>query len=309
MPANDEPFSCTGRPEDPSANPWAAPKASGQPQRPARLRAAQRQRAAHDPLLCPSMADVGMLSRAAARRAEHGLLESIGDAVSSPLPRSETFMIGVRADSDVVSQDMSDAVDGADCSSDERNVTGQCASLGAAPLYGLAITQSCKCVGTRSANPLAIPKVVLPAALNNEAATLVEVGSGDPMAEADADSSSAPHYSSCRRQASLPRSLPPARSVSPQLAMRTIKMIRHCIRAADTLEGISVQYGISASDLKRLNRLWQPSEMATRRYLYIPLRMCLPKFSVANIAHINARHSEALRTRQVPTVSPIDLVE
>ncbi|KAJ2194284.1 hypothetical protein EV180_006415, partial [Coemansia sp. RSA 518] len=72
-------------------------------------------------------------------------------------------------------------------------------------------------------------------------------------------------------------------------------MIRHRIRPTDTLEGISVQHGIGISDLKRLNRLWQPNEMATRKFLYIPLRMCLPRFTVASIAHVNMQYKEELR--------------
>ncbi|KAJ1749134.1 hypothetical protein LPJ55_004159 [Coemansia sp. RSA 990] len=86
-------------------------------------------------------------------------------------------------------------------------------------------------------------------------------------------------------------------------------MIRHLIRESETLEGISVQYGISTADLKRLNRLWQPNEIATRKHLYIPLRLCLPKFTLDNIEHINKQYEDELRNRNVSDFQPIEVIE
>ncbi|KAJ2158411.1 hypothetical protein GGF46_003791 [Coemansia sp. RSA 552] len=198
----------------PGANPWAAVDDDDDAPR-LRLssRVASRQRAAHDPLMCPSTADIDKISRAAALRAEHGLVEDIGDAVSSPLPRTKAFMVGTKSDS----------------------------AVGSAALL---------------------------------------VGEHDTV-----------------KNSSL--------AGEP----RTIKMIRHSIRPGDTVEGISVQYGIHISHLKRLNRLWQPSELAIRSHVYIPLRMCLPRFTIANIQHVNIQYREELQSGHAPTISPIDLIE
>ncbi|KAJ2351657.1 hypothetical protein GGF43_003968 [Coemansia sp. RSA 2618] len=289
------------------SNPWALVDTVEQPQQHTRQRIAHRERAVHDPLLYPSAADVGMFNRAVARRAEHGLLESIDDAVSSPLPRSETFMVGVKADSDVVSQDIPDAVDGKSAASDEHNAASRTLAE-TSPLFGLAIAQNYEHGSYASLNPQPIPEILLPAFKDKDVASSARLGGGIYMSEA---SSSVPYFDAAQQQQLPPisQSLPSALSMSPQISMRTIKMIRHCIRAADTLQGISVQYGIRISDLKRLNRLWQPNEMATRKYLYVPLRMCLPKFTIANIEHANMRHKEELRSGQMPTAQPIDLIE
>ncbi|KAJ2027052.1 hypothetical protein IWW57_002783, partial [Coemansia sp. S610] len=85
-------------------------------------------------------------------------------------------------------------------------------------------------------------------------------------------------------------------------------MIRHQVRADDTIEGISVQYGIQISHLKRLNRIWRSSEIAVRDHLYIPLRMCSPTYSIAYIEFVNRIHSEADNGAKVE-LRPIDLIE
>ncbi|KAJ2487328.1 spindle assembly checkpoint kinase, partial [Coemansia sp. RSA 2320] len=90
---------------------------------------------------------------------------------------------------------------------------------------------------------------------------------------------------------------------------RTIKMIRHRIRATDSIESISVQYGIPISHLRRLNRIWQPNEIATRDHLYLPLRLCSPNYSIAYIEFNNRMHSEAARNRAQSELLPIDLVD
>ncbi|KAJ2778590.1 hypothetical protein H4R18_004504 [Coemansia javaensis] len=199
-------------------DPWAPPEPPARRPPQTLWRVARRRRADHDPLLCPSPADVAMLARAAARRAEHGLAASIGSALSSPLPRSETHMVGVMSDSDA--------------------------------------------------------------------------------AAAAAAAHCAPDASQSQSQS------PPA-----QPAARTVLMIRHHIRPTDTLEGISVQYGIGVSQLKRLNRLWQPAEMATRNHLYVPLRICRPRLTAADVEHRNARYQAWVRRGQTPAAPPIDLIE
>ncbi|KAJ2717292.1 hypothetical protein H4R19_000044 [Coemansia spiralis] len=86
-------------------------------------------------------------------------------------------------------------------------------------------------------------------------------------------------------------------------------MIRHRVRPTDTLEGISVQYGASVSQLKRLNRLWQATEMAARGCIYIPLRLCSSRFSLANIEYLNACHAAEARGGRMPATPHIDLIE
>ncbi|KAJ2151364.1 hypothetical protein EV176_006321, partial [Coemansia sp. RSA 451] len=291
MRANDSPFDNTATPD---TNPWIQSQFENQPRSHVHQRIAHRRRAVHDPLMCPSPADVGTLNRAVARRAAHGLLESIDDAVSSPLPRSETFMVGVKADSDVVSQIIDGAVDINSSLPDTRCAVASRSSLEACSHYGLAITQNHDHAVQLLPNPQAIPRLALSSNNYKDTKDRESLCAGVPTSET---SCSIPCFNAASKHhlPSTSRSFPLASDVLPQLSMRTIKMIRHRIRPTDTLEGISVQHGIGISDLKRLNRLWQPNEMATRKFLYIPLRMCLPRFTVASIAHVNMQYKEELR--------------
>ncbi|KAJ2449604.1 hypothetical protein GGF42_004721 [Coemansia sp. RSA 2424] len=87
-------------------------------------------------------------------------------------------------------------------------------------------------------------------------------------------------------------------------------MVRHLVREDDTIEGIAVQYGIQVSHLKRLNRIWQASEIAVRDFLYIPLRMCSPTYTIAYIEFVNRVHSESeVDTTTQSKLLPIDLIE
>ncbi|KAJ2910676.1 hypothetical protein GGI21_000635 [Coemansia aciculifera] len=63
------------------------------------------------------------------------------------------------------------------------------------------------------------------------------------------------------------------------------------------------------SHLKRLNRIWLPSEIAIRNFLYIPLRMCSPTYTISYIDFVNRVHNESgVDTAQSKTL-PIDLIE
>ncbi|KAI9476891.1 hypothetical protein BX667DRAFT_328866 [Coemansia mojavensis] len=274
-------------------NPWT--ETSARPQQHACLRAAQRRRATNDPLLCPSAADVSKLNQAVARRAEHGMLESLDDAVSSPLPRFEAFMLGVQPDKDAAGQNTPTML----------NFKSPCNLAAAAETRsnpnsqrGLGIAQGYFLSSDSQAVPQAIPE------RNN---VLFEYCGGTSTSKASSSILD-------RRQQlctpTLSQSLPlPLATSTLHSPLRSIKMIRHLIRESETLEGISVQYGISTADLKRLNRLWQPNEIATRKHLYIPLRLCLPKFTLDNIEHINKQYEDELRNRNVSDFQPIEVIE
>ncbi|KAJ2437467.1 hypothetical protein GGF42_008621, partial [Coemansia sp. RSA 2424] len=63
------------------------------------------------------------------------------------------------------------------------------------------------------------------------------------------------------------------------------------------------------SHLKRLNRIWQASEIAVRDFLYIPLRMCSPTYTIAYIEFVNRVHSESEVGTAQSKLLPIDLIE
>ncbi|KAJ1897622.1 hypothetical protein LPJ66_003255 [Kickxella alabastrina] len=259
-------------------------------------RMVQRSRAAHDPLLSPSTKDFDSFAHSVARRAECGLLESIGDAIASPLPRSETHMVGVKADCDLEAQGEGAAQGDARSSYAPQLFSGKLGRSG--DVADPALCDSSVCGLTISepsrsrAVPLAIPNIAVPTRLGDN--LVIMSCSLNEIAISETGSS-------------------PASSIAlgPLLLPRTIKMIRHRILACETLEGISVQYGIQISQLKRLNRIWNSSDIATRDHLYIPLRMCSPKFSVAYIEYANAAHQPEMEIRHGPGTSPpyIDLIE
>ncbi|PIA18757.1 hypothetical protein COEREDRAFT_79743 [Coemansia reversa NRRL 1564] len=288
----------------PSQNPWSSIQCNknAQPWSQALRRTASRQRADHDPLLCPSAAHTGALARAISRRAAHGMAESIGDAVASPLPRSETHIIGVKSDRDVAdhAHTPSRTIEATDPPIEQNISVGP--SCNATQFRGLVISKCASSCHTAMLQQNITTKLLLgpsddyaPDDVNVVSKSLANKYLSTPLR---------PHvWPSLEQAQSLPSSL------SPQPAMRTVKMIRHKVQTTDTLEGISVYYGISISNLKRLNRLWHPTEMATRDFLYIPLRMCLPKFTLDNIEYCNVKYEKQIRSGSVPTALPIDLIE
>ncbi|KAJ1801458.1 hypothetical protein LPJ59_000254 [Coemansia sp. RSA 2399] len=283
-----------------NSNPWA-PTAAGTADMPrcrALRRVVQRRRAKNDPLLTPSATDASLFARNIVHRAESGLLESIDDAISSPLPRSETHIVDVKSDCDIGMSSVP--------AMRYRTTTGPCMRQTAlsdnkdtADLpYGLAITVTDKHRFVPSSNshpPLqSMPNIAMPAQLGEGTMVMSRSCVEDSMSGA----SLSPTLNAA--QMSLDRPPPP---------MRSIKMIRHGVQAPDSLESLSVHYGISVSHLKRLNRLWHASEIATRDYMYLPLRMCHPRYTVAYIEFVNSRYKDEITHGTHPTVRPIDLVE
>ncbi|KAJ2842018.1 hypothetical protein J3B02_005705, partial [Coemansia erecta] len=240
-------------------NPWAADSArAADAERPwnrAVHRAVRRTRALNDPLMSPSATDIDLFARKVARNAESGLLHNIGDAISSPLPRSKTHMVGVKADSDIealsapASHDDSIGISPLLLASrlsmepeDPNHEASSCASI-----RGLAIRVSDGDHIVRSSS--ATPNLAIPARVGADVVVMSRSDNEIAISEPEAS-----HASSAAIGAS---------SVMP----RTIKMIRHHISPTDTLEGTSVQYGISVSQIKRLNRIWHPSEISIRDHL------------------------------------------
>ncbi|KAJ2080902.1 hypothetical protein H4R24_002740 [Coemansia sp. RSA 988] len=280
-------------------------------------RVASRQRVDHDPLLSPSAAHIGALARAISRRAAHGMAESIDDAVASPLPRTESHMVGVMSDGDAAIQAQAPNATFMPTSLSGKQNIAVVASINAAQLRGLAITEyTSNCNSAMHRQDTFAPEVLLSLSGEGTAADDVHVVS-NPLVNMAGDStlvvdkhlstSLLPHvHPSLAQLQSSPSS---TSSLLPQPTMRTVKMIRHRVRTTDTLEGVSVHYGINISHLKRLNRLWHPTEMATRDFLYIPLRMCLPRFTPANIEYNNTKYEDEVQSGCVPTASPVDLIE
>ncbi|KAI8320062.1 hypothetical protein GQ54DRAFT_264209 [Martensiomyces pterosporus] len=240
-------------------------------------RAARRVRAAHDPLLSPSAADADFFEHSLAKQAQESLLESICEAISSPLPRSETHMVHVKADSDFHTPDCAGLLPAQESNLVSRPDTN-CSSL----VIGAAD-------GCGKRHPSA-PSTSLPARLGED---ILRMYTGTGLSASEGSNSQSPSLILQQQQQ------PP----------RTIKMIQHHIRASDTLEGISIQYGTSISHLKRLNRLWQPNEISTREFLYIPLRMCSEKYSLAYIDYVNTRYKEERNSGMKPAVMPITIIE
>ncbi|KAJ2557108.1 spindle assembly checkpoint kinase [Coemansia sp. RSA 1933] len=289
---------------DQNSNPWASAAASDTDT--SRYRALRRtvlrRRTQNDPLLTPSVTDVSMFTRNIVHRAESSLLESINDAISSPLPRSETHIVGVKSDCDIgtctapamrhraaTSPPMRRAVTNATLS-DHKDAPGlPC---------GLAITVADKHrpmpVISSHLSVQSMPNITIPAQLGGDAMVMSR--------SCVENSVSGTIVSPALNAVQLSADMPPIRS---------IKMIRHSVQVPDSLESISVHYGISVSHLKRLNRLWHASEIATRDYLYIPLRMCHPRYTVAYIEFVNSRYKDEIARGIQPTtvLRPIDLVE
>ncbi|KAJ1995709.1 hypothetical protein GGI25_000685 [Coemansia spiralis] len=278
-------------------NPWTT-TAADMPRFRSLHRVAQRHPAVHDPLLTPSAADITTFARAVISRAENGLLESIDDAISSPLPRSETHMVGVKSDNDLGIP----SVASNRCRAATSPIRSQTTILknDSLPtngkLGGLAISVSSKSSFTQTSNtnlrPQSIPNVAIPARLGED--IVVMSRSYAEISLSDAGSS-------------------PTSSVGPLASdaspLRSIKMIRHQVQESDTLERLSVHYGISVSHLKRLNRLWHSSEIATRDYLYIPLRMCHPRYTPAYVEFVNNRYKNETLREVDPNIKSIDLIE
>ncbi|KAJ2389669.1 hypothetical protein GGI23_005788, partial [Coemansia sp. RSA 2559] len=280
------------------SNPWA-PTAAGTADIPRCLalrRVVQRHRAKNDPLLTPSATDASLFARNIVHRAESGLLESIDDAISSPLPRSETHIVDVKSDCDIGTSSVPIMKYRAATSPCIRQ-TALSAYNDAADLpYGLAITATDKhgYVPTSNSHPplQSMPNIAMP----------TQLGEGTMLMSRSCveDSMSGASLSPTLNAVQISVDRPP---------MRSIKMIRHSVQAPDSLESLSVHYGISVSHLKRLNRLWHASEIATRDYMYLPLRMCHPRYTVAYIEFVNSRYKDEITHGTHPTVRPIDLVE
>ncbi|KAI7825782.1 hypothetical protein BX661DRAFT_184157 [Kickxella alabastrina] len=265
-----------------SSSAWAAAVVVPKERRPwnqVLRRMVQRSRAAHDPLMSPSTKDFDSFAHSVARRAECGLLESIGDAIASPLPRSETHMVGVKADCDLEVQGEGTAQGDSRSFYAPQLFSGKMDESGDVADPALCDSNVCRLAisePSRSrAVPLAIPNIAVPTRLGDN--LVIMSCSHNEIAISETGSS-------------------PASSIAlgPLL-----------------LRGISVQYGIQISQLKRLNRIWNSSDIATRDYLYIPLRMCSPKFSVAYIEYANAAHQPEMEIRHGPGISTpyIDLIE
>lgn len=221
----------------------------------AQQRAVRRVRATNDPLLLPSRAHQISFAAAAAKRTECGMLNGLGDAIASSLPRVDTHMINVKADSDIIAVDAKDGIH---------------------PYRSMEITSA--------------------ASFHQRSTSLLPTYRDKNLDHTSFGTSS---------------SLPPLMQLQQHPPPRTIKMIRHWIKDSDSLTGIAVRYGIQVSQLQRLNRLWQSTEIATRDCLYIPLRMCLSNYTVAYIEDINQRYRDELRnkTNLASTISPIDIIE
>ncbi|KAJ2788724.1 hypothetical protein H4R20_007318, partial [Coemansia guatemalensis] len=235
-------------------NPWASLPCdnSTRPWSQALRRLASRQRVEHDPLLNPSAAHIGALARAISRRAAHGMAESLGDAVASPLPRSETHMVGVMSDGDVADQTRTPSTTLVAAGlSGERNIAAGVPS-NAARLNGLAITEcmgGCQSVIYRqdvfTPEHLLVPSDECTA---NDVCiasrSLVNV-TGDSALAVDKHLSTqlrSDAWPSLGQVQSSPSSIS---SLLSQPTIRTVKMIRHKVQNTDTLEGVSVHYGIS----------------------------------------------------------------
>ncbi|KAJ2215158.1 hypothetical protein EV179_002377 [Coemansia sp. RSA 487] len=278
-----------------NSNPWApvSAGAADMPRARALRRVVQRRRAKNDPLLTPSATDVSLFARNMAHRAESGLLESIDDAISSPLPRSETHMVSVKSDSDIGTPGAPSMRYRA-ATSPTIPANGQ---LTTEFSCGLAIsaTDKHRSIPISSSHPLLqrMPNILIPTQLGEGAIAMSRSCVEDSISGTDTTS---PTLNAAQPSVDMPR-------------MRSIKMIRHSVQAPDSLESLSVHYGISVSHLKRLNRLWHASEIATRDYLYIPLRMCHPRYTVAYIEFVNSRYNDETINGAKSTVQPIDLVE
>ncbi|KAJ1722606.1 hypothetical protein LPJ53_002985 [Coemansia erecta] len=285
-----------------SANPWAAGEASakGRPWSHMVQRAVQRSRALHDPLMSPSASDINIFARKVARRAESSLLESIGEAIASPLPRSVTHMVSVKADDDPgiganskaqsappVPEQFGDNSSSllAGCMPSEADGSG--APSDSSRICGLAIRVSDNNTGEYSPSP----SIAIPARVGDNVLVMSRSHNGIAISEAGSSPSSSVGMSSY------------------PIAQRTIKMIRHRIQTTETLEGISVHYGVSTSQIKRLNRIWHTNELAIRQHLYIPLRMCSPEYTVDYIEYVNSQYILEKRNNLDPSYRYIDLVE
>ncbi|KAJ2721187.1 hypothetical protein GGI07_004113 [Coemansia sp. Benny D115] len=308
-----------------ASNPWVVPVDSWDSLRTRRSnyralrRVARRTRATNDPLLLPSTSDIGLYAQKVVRRAESGLLESIGDAISSPLPRSATHMVGVKADSDIdaslngtpaagtavaaaTAASTATAAGAVDSMQNalHSSVTSLAADLAepawcadgshASPsVRGLAIKVQSREQSIVSGG--GTPSRALPAHMGEDLARILS-RSVDEISISEAGTSPAP--SSTLGSAAVPRS---------------IKMIRHHVSDSETLEGIAVHYGIPISQLKRLNRIWHASEIAIRSVLYVPLRLCSSKYSIPYIEYVNEQHRLRQRDGLGPQTMPIDLIE
>ncbi|KAJ2757220.1 hypothetical protein H4S06_003194, partial [Coemansia sp. BCRC 34490] len=282
-----------------NSNPWA-PAAAGSTdvvRSRALRRAVQRRRATNDPLLTPSPADVCLLARNIAHRAEDGLLKNIDDAISSPLPRQETHMVGVKPDCDIGAEaDSSYAIDFRKATSPllRQSVSDDYQCIDEWP-YGLAIAvvdQHLR-IPTSSSHPLpqSISKIATFPRLCEDTVPVSRSCVEPALAGTVSETETSPASDVVRSSVDVPR-------------IRSIKMIRHSVEPSDSLESLSVHYGIS-----RLNRLWHGSEIATRSYLYIPLRMCHPKYTTEYVEFVNSRYKDEVVRGTRPTVRPIDLVE
>ncbi|KAJ1809464.1 hypothetical protein LPJ75_004382 [Coemansia sp. RSA 2598] len=279
-----------------ACNPWAAGSAPAaeRPWSRAVHCAVRRIRVQNDPLLSPSATDIDLFARKVARDAESGLLQSLGDAISSPLPRSKTHMVGVKADSDVealsVPASHDDSIDVSPLllasrlptEPEDPGQTSSCASI-----CGLAIRVNDSDHTARSSTT---PNLAIPARVGADVVIMSRSHNGIAISEADGSPASSV-------------------AVGGPSSPRTIKMIRHLISPTDTLEGISVQYGVAVSQIKRLNRIWHPSEISIRDHLYIPLRLCSSKYTVAYIEHVNRQHLVDARNGVLPSSPFIDLIE
>ncbi|KAJ2665670.1 spindle assembly checkpoint kinase [Coemansia sp. RSA 1200] len=287
-----------------NSNPWA-PAAAGSAnlvRSRALRRAVQRRRAANDPLLTPSPADVCLFARNIAHRAEDGLLKSIDDAISSPLPRQETHMVGVKPDCDIGAEaDSVFAVGFRKATSPvlRQSVSDDYQCTDEWP-YGLAIAvvdQHLR-IPTSCSHPLpqSISKIATFPRLCEDTVPVSRSCVEPTLAGTISETETSPASDVVRSSVDVPR-------------IRSIKMIRHSVEPSDSLESLSVHYGISVSHLKRLNRLWHGSEIATRSYLYIPLRMCHRKYTTEYVEFVNSRYKDEVVRGARPTVRPIDLVE
>ncbi|KAJ2701212.1 hypothetical protein FB645_004740 [Coemansia sp. IMI 203386] len=270
-------------------NPWAAATnpvpQTARPWTRTVHRAVQRARAINDPLVSPSLTDINLFARKVARSAETGLLLNINDAMASPLPRAKTHMVGVKADSDieVLDTEQGNTMGGSPLVVTEPEESERVS--GFAGICGLAIR-----VTDDEVRRSATPNMAIPTQIGSDVVIMSRSFNEFAIEEAGCS----PASSAVNGVSPLPR---------------TIKMIRHRVSATDTLEGISVQYGVSVSLIKRLNRLWHPSEIAIRNHLYIPLRLCSQKYTVAYIEHVNRQHRSDGHNGS-DSVSPfIDLIE
>ncbi|TPX70875.1 hypothetical protein SpCBS45565_g01473 [Spizellomyces sp. 'palustris'] len=71
----------------------------------------------------------------------------------------------------------------------------------------------------------------------------------------------------------------------------------HQVKPGDTLEGICVLYGVSVSDMKRINRIWNPGELFLRKVLEIPL-------SGAPVGSVAALPAHPPQGQQQTTITP-----